>query len=192
MYCEHRTSPYENNDPGESLAIERLREIKALLDQRIESATEVARNMVAEELMRVEWTWVTMSMLDQSENYARENKWVNDGLTWSSRSYNLFAALAGVRSYDSGLIPISQPRGVPDDISPMVMQAFKGWELDGHTHSWLGLDEILKFKPPAGWDDNTRACWKEFVAGPVGLAKKLADEKNDSYKNWRWVFWFDN
>ncbi len=55
------------------------------------------------------------------------------------RDYGLFSFLAGV-SNDSGITPISKPRGLPDDIA----QDEDPW-LGEHSHSWLSIDELLAF-----------------------------------------------
>lgn len=60
------------------------------------------------------------------------------------RSYTNFAFLAGVRNND-GLKPISVPRGLPEDCSDKVREASDAWEGDGHTHSWLSMQELIEF-----------------------------------------------
>ena len=72
------------------------------------------------------------------------------------RNYILFAALAGVRNYYN-IKPISEPRGIPDDISydPDKTYDEEGKRLPGaldlgdHSFSWLTLRELLDWD---GWD----------------------------------------
>lgn len=58
------------------------------------------------------------------------------------RNYNLFALLANVRN-DSNNLPISDPRGLPDDVSASVKAESDHWDSDGHSHSWLTLVELM-------------------------------------------------
>lgn len=76
-------------------------------------------------------------------------EWFND------RNYNLFAILAGVRNgYD--FVPISEPRGLPSDLSPEVKKldymsreesesggGDNDISLGDHSQSWLTLAELL-------------------------------------------------
>lgn len=68
---------------------------------------------------------------------------------WDWRNYDLFSWLANVRNYDEERItPISEPRGLPPDVSPEVKRVFDDWAADNHSHSWLLLSEILASSPP--------------------------------------------
>lgn len=60
------------------------------------------------------------------------------------RSYTNFAFLAGVRN-GQGLKPISEPRGLPEDCSDEVRASSDAWDGDGHTHSWLSMQELIEF-----------------------------------------------
>lgn len=83
------------------------------------------------------------------------------------RHYALFSWLAGVRNYpETGIVPISSPRGLPDDFqiededhasTKELMGRRAKWLNDGeaphiwmgdHSHSWLGADEILSAPRP--------------------------------------------
>jgi hypothetical protein len=55
------------------------------------------------------------------------------------RNYEIFAALAGVRG------PGPDPRGLPDDVSAVIKAESDRIDCDGHSHSWLSLDEYKKF-----------------------------------------------
>ncbi len=57
------------------------------------------------------------------------------------RNYNLFAKMADVRN-DGSILPISYPRGVPEDISAVTKIEYEGWGLDAHSASWLDSKEI--------------------------------------------------
>lgn len=57
------------------------------------------------------------------------------------RSYGMFGFLADVRNY-SAVMPISEPRGLPDDF-----ERIDEYEPDvgDHSHSWLSVAELLDF-----------------------------------------------
>lgn len=65
------------------------------------------------------------------------------------RDYSMFAILAGVRNgqgfagcdLGDGFTPISQPKGVPDDIS----EEAAGVLSNEHTPTWISLREILEY-----------------------------------------------
>lgn len=63
---------------------------------------------------------------------------------FDSRNYTLFSTLANVRNY--GNTPfISNPRGLPEDVSSYVQKDAEYWGDDGHSHSWLTLKELIDF-----------------------------------------------
>jgi hypothetical protein len=68
-------------------------------------------------------------------------KW--DDTLCVSRNYELFEHLAGVRGYSENAIV--QPRGIPKNASQRYKSLVKNWGEDGHTHSYLTLEELLKF-----------------------------------------------
>jgi hypothetical protein len=61
---------------------------------------------------------------------------------YHGRNYALFARLADVRN-DSGIEPISPPKGVPNDASTEYLEWVARWDMDGHSHSYLTLAELL-------------------------------------------------
>jgi hypothetical protein len=70
---------------------------------------------------------------------------------YHNRNYSLFAMLANVRNgegfagTDIGkpVVPISEPRGLPEDVSDEVQKESDGWGVDGHSHSWFTAHELL-------------------------------------------------
>lgn len=58
------------------------------------------------------------------------------------RSYGVFGWLAGVRNY-SAITPISDQRGMPEDVSEDVLGEYERWGDDAHSASWLSLNELL-------------------------------------------------
>ena len=88
---------------------------------------------------------------------------------WSDRSYDTFAILAGVRNgvgfagvtTGSGFVPIAEPRGLPDDMSPEMVRASEHCD---HTPSWLTVAEMLQYN----W---TRTSIKSGIVGVRELAR---------------------
>ncbi|MGX4583337.1 hypothetical protein [Paenibacillus chitinolyticus] len=77
---------------------------------------------------------------------------------WYGRHYLFFEVLAGVRAKHD-LEPVSQPKGLPDDISPEAREAAAFWDVDGHSHSWLTAAELNAYN----WDQViTREGWVNF------------------------------
>ena len=61
------------------------------------------------------------------------------------RSYGMFGFLADVRNY-SRVPPIAPTRGLPEDLSGSVKNAYSAWGEGGvHGMSWLSVDELEAF-----------------------------------------------
>jgi len=83
----------------------------------------------------------------------RDGDYISPADRYSGRNYNLFAVLADVRNgsgfagCDTGdrIEPIAQPRGVPDDASPEYQAWVKQWGVDGHSHSYHTLAQLLDY-----------------------------------------------
>ena len=83
-----------------------------------------------------------------------------DGLVHISmmRNYNLFGILANVRNgyglagapTGGQFLPISKPKGISEDASDEVKAELDSWGVDGHSHSWLTVKEILEW---SHWTD---------------------------------------
>lgn len=65
---------------------------------------------------------------------------------YGGRNYGLFATLAGVRDYTESMVPVTEPKGVPEDATAYVNKANEDWDSDGHTHSWLTLKELKDYQ----------------------------------------------
>lgn len=65
-----------------------------------------------------------------------------DGLP-RDRDYFSFSVMANVRNNYSYVVPISEPRGLPPDLSPELTLLIKDNEfiLGEHSYSWLTLEE---------------------------------------------------
>ena len=81
---------------------------------------------------------------------------------YDGRNYSLFAILADVRNgygfagckTGEGFKPISSPRGLPVDMSQEVGNRAEMWGLDGHSHSWLTVEELDSYD----WNQKTQKC----------------------------------
>ena len=95
---------------------------------------------------------------------------------YHDRNYNLFAILADVRNghgfagvkTGDGFMPISQPRGLPDDCDPRVRALSDSWGIDGHSHSYFTVAELLVYDWTAttvvsGWVSATQYFeWRQW------------------------------
>lgn len=109
-------------------------------------------------------------------------KWKWDRGPFGWRNYDVFAFLAGVGNY-SGITPISEPRNLPNDF---VADEF--YEYNGHSASWLSVEELLNFDYGCCIGDGQKMTWREFL-GDVFFEdlNKLVEIGAD-----RVVFYFDN
>lgn len=62
------------------------------------------------------------------------------------RNYGLFSTLAGVRDYTNSIRPVSDPKGVPEDCCDYIKKVNEDWGDDGHSHSWLTLNELKNYQ----------------------------------------------
>lgn len=132
-----------------------------------------------------------------------------DGLSpFDHRSYGTFGFLAGVRNY-SEVTPIARPRGFPDDASDGVKFEFEAWGCDGHTPSWLSVDELSAFDYSQFMEDR-RCSVKVGNAINCGATCEPGQGKKETFAQFlgKWflddiaalkesgatrvVFWFDN
>ena len=110
------------------------------------------------------------------------------------QNYSIFAFLAGVRNYDH-CTPISEPKGLPDDISDEVKEKADDLDGDGHSHSFLTVKELSDFDYGKTFFDDSG---KETETYSNFLGKQFFDDleilKNldENPENVRIVFWFDN
>lgn len=146
-----------------------------------------------------------------AEKRNAEGKWeqVPELHPFDWRSYGMYGWLAGVRNY-SDVPPLSKPRGMPQDVSPDVAAECEHWDGDGHTHSWLSVDELAGFNydsavedrrvtrqtGPNSWDGG-QTCAPgegEMTTYRAFLGEKFFNDL-DRLKEAgaeRVVFWFDN
>lgn len=93
---------------------------------------------------------------------------------YHGRNYSLFAILADVRNgfgfagVDTGdaLVPICQPKGLPENASEEVITMASYYGGDGRSHSWLTVREIQEY-------DWTQVAVKRGVVSPAEYARYL-------------------
>lgn len=94
---------------------------------------------------------------------------------YRGRNYGTFAILADVRNsrrvFGAGgeFDPIAEPRGVPRDASDFYIAEQWRWGVDGHSHSWFTIQELLDFP------------WAEKTTRRNGVVT-VGDR---AWKNWR-------
>lgn len=88
----------------------------------------------------------------------RARKWVDVPSNYEfGRHYQLFAVLAGVRngrgfagvSTGDPVVPIAEPRGLPEDFEVENGSDHAGVGMGDHTYSWLTGEEILAWRDRA-------------------------------------------
>jgi len=123
-----------------------------------------------------------------------------------NRWYDLFGALAGVRSSEK---PIVQQKGFPKDASLVTKVAYEYMKEDAHSPSWLNSNEIIKLEK---WLDKKQQEAKEededieffqydleytilntyFFGNSFTGWKQEPFTKPSEIEDVRFVFWFDN
>lgn len=127
------------------------------------------------------------------------DKWEHYGNPIIGRDYEFFAFLAGVRNYYE-IIPVSEPKGVPDDMSLITRLDWEDWGSDAHSASFITGDEIGRverflrklnsersssyYYPEMEWGYLFDGSWSVFYEFPDSQDKRIQDV--------RMVFWFDN
>ena len=79
------------------------------------------------------------------------------------RNYDVFAMMADVRNgrgfagvdLGYGFIPIAEPRGLPEDCDYAIDEEAENWGVDGHSHSYLTLRELLDLEHNGYWEHKT-------------------------------------
>ena len=122
---------------------------------------------------------------------------------YEHRNYDLFAVLAGVRSYGDFQC-ISSPKGLPDDVTEYVEKAHEEWGCDAHSTSYLTMREIVEFHEA---EKPTNMFGHYILEELINRLIRRADELYILYdfevkdptpsalrkmEDIRIVFWFDN
>jgi hypothetical protein len=161
----------------------------------------------------IDGIWHNIDEYKKNEYYGDEEYepqfWRDD--VYKGRNYYLFATLANVRNWDGETPCMSEPKGMPDDVSDKTMAEFNSWGSDGHSesyHTLYELEEYNKTSPYYGlvsiryeFDTNLPEDdkWLYGETGPLEemirqIYKRLnkMGVKDINPKQYRIVFWFDN
>jgi len=118
---------------------------------------------------------------DEGDEYAYWSV-VRDKRFYAGRNYYLFTILAGVRGNRDDE-SISEPRGVPDDISDAYREQLRQWEGDAHSKSYFTLKELL--------DVDWSKYETEYIPEFFETIEKMKQLDTDPEKV-RCLFFFDN
>jgi len=130
----------------------------------------------------------------------------------TGRDYALFGILAGVRGGGE-----REPLGLPDNVSDMILAASTKYGSDGHSHSYMSLEEFKQAiyeereyedANPPSYDAFHMNAYNEYKDRPrayttvINYCEKLKDTMSfdkevfgqdiPSEVQIRLVFWFDN
>jgi hypothetical protein len=97
----------------------------------------------------------------------------NVNYAYHDRNYDLFSILADVRGDRT---PISEAKGLPEDVSDVVKAESDNWGSDGHSHSYFTMEELYSY-----FEQNRTVTYSGYVT-PEGSEKIDAGEMPD--------FWF--
>lgn len=95
--------------------------------------------------------WECADFFEVNEYYDKDDndEWeqpMNHVDFYKGRDYELFGALAGVRSD----IEHIEPKGIPDDCSKECKEDFIRWDSDAHTPSWMTITELKDHQKKLG------------------------------------------
>ena len=114
------------------------------------------------------------------------------------RNYRFFADIACVRGEGE-----YQDRGLPDDVSPLVLSFAESWDLDAHSHSYLYADEMIPLYIKHHLSDEEKAkLVSDRMSGGLSDIQvfhlimerhfNVATREEDNPQDYRFVFFFDN
>jgi len=133
--------------------------------------------------------WVSIDKYTKNPDFGeydnREFVIERENQVYRGRNYNLFCALAGVRSFHFSGTPsmVSEPKGLPEDCCEEIKKESALYGSDGHSHSWNTLAELEAFN----WDEYGKTC-DEFRSRVFPKLKEASEDPN----NVRIVYFFDN
>ncbi len=145
-----------------------------------------------------------------AEKKNAQGQWevIPDFEPFEDRNYALFGWLADVRNY-SGLTPIAERRGIPEDASFEVKDDYEAWDCDAHSASWLSIEELLAFDYDASCEDR-RVTRQTSYGWDGGCTCEPGEGRQTTYREMfgqdffndldklkelgaeRIIFWFDN
>lgn len=152
-------------------------------------------HMFAEVKKNGKWEKIVKKFKNRRYDPNRESKTDEDGYEWnpefhdhpySGRNYDLFGILADVRNgrgfagikTGEGFVPISEPKGLPEDVSGEIKKDSDDYGYDGHSHSYFTLKELKSYD----WSRNTAIYG--VVTKEEFLKLKSENKTPTSYCGW--------
>jgi len=113
------------------------------------------------------------------------------------QNYEMFEKMAGpVGLKDDGIVPISQPKGLPDDVSELTALSYEYWKGSVFAASWFGPDEIVSLYEFLMLHFKNSYIHQNFPyyngKGFDGFVLYREDWVDAGVEDVRFVFWFDN
>lgn len=123
------------------------------------------------------------------------------GGVFQQRSYVLFGTLAGVRNRRREFTPLVENRGIPEDASPDIWEAYQGnLFLEMHSPSYLTRTEIkealsshtVTYRDSPIPLPEDRVDLEDAQGRLRNYLERLIEEMEPFEGEVRFVFWFDN
>jgi hypothetical protein len=123
-------------------------------------------------------------------------RWEHYGEIRIFRNYALFSQMADCgRGVER---PISNNKGLPNDITFLTKYHRERWGGDGHSDSWFSPREVGRLFAWAE-DDFAENFWR-FELEQTGFLfgsgwadfEKYSEDRPAGLEDFRWVFWFDS
>lgn len=134
----------------------------------------------------------------------RNGIWQHHSEAKIERNYPLFAKMANVRN-GYKIVPISNPKGFPEDATELTKLHSEKYGCDGHSHSWLSAAEISELHRwimnearPKEWFGKDPWIWgcdnmPYFMGTHLnGFVDYPEDWEPHGIEDVRYVFFFDN
>lgn len=137
-----------------------------------------------------------------------ENRWISCSFfdeeqrlfpVYSNRDYALFSILANVRNgnrFVNGklvkFIPIDYPRGLPNDVSELVLAEYEKYKEDYHSESYLLVSELYEAKKLSKTNKEVLKPLIRNIKAFADCNYYISDKFKNEAKNYRIVFWFDS
>jgi hypothetical protein len=112
--------------------------------------------------------------------------WHHYSVVELQRDYVLFARMANVRNHNN-TVPIAEPRGLPEDICLLTQLSSDSWCSNGHSYSWLSIDECQTLVK----DEAIKENFSNDIKSLFDYWHSEGSWSND-LEQARLVFWFDN
>lgn len=123
-----------------------------------------------------------------------KGKWLHYSQPSMPRDYQMFALMANVRN-SGDHTPISEAKGLPEDITDATKVIYSYDEADAHSESWLSSEEFTKLiKTYLKKQRNDISFEHDYFGYLFGGVWEIEwkDEWPEGLEDYRIIFWFDN